>query len=95
MRFLEDQNYADWHDKTFWGVRTKRDAMVHSLEEWERLREKASQIKRHTLTNIDTYLRRFADAAEKTARSYIGQKTPTSLTKSCSASCATTTPKSS
>ncbi len=65
MRFLEDQNYADWHDKTFWGVRTKRDAMVHSLEEWERLREKASQIKRHTLTNIDTYLRRFADAAEK------------------------------
>ena len=65
MRFLEDQNYADWHDKTFWGVRTKRDAMVHSLEEWERLREKASQIKRHTLTNIDTNLRRFADAAEK------------------------------
>lgn len=65
MRFLEDQNYADWHDKTFWGVRTKRDAMVHSLEEWERLREKASQIKRHTLTNIDTYLGRFADAAEK------------------------------
>lgn len=65
MRFLEDQNYADWHDKTFWGVRTKRDAMAHSLEEWERLREKASQIKRHTLTNIDTYLRRFADAAEK------------------------------
>lgn len=26
---------------------------------------KASQIKRHTLTNIDTYLGRFADAAEK------------------------------
>ncbi len=64
-KFLADQDYAQWHDNTFWGVRVKRDSMAHSLPEWERLREKASQIKKHTLTNIDRYLNQFADAAEK------------------------------
>ena len=64
-KFLENREYADWHDQTFWGVRVKRDGMAHDLPEWERLREKASEIKRHTLTNIDVYLEKFADAAEK------------------------------
>ena len=64
-KFLENTGYAEWHDNTFWGVRVKRDSMAHQLPEWEQLREKASQIKRHTLTNIDTYLEQFADAAEK------------------------------
>ena len=64
-KFLENKDYADWHDQTFWGVRVKRDSMAHQLPEWERLREKASEIKRHTLTNIDIYLEKFAAAAEK------------------------------
>lgn len=63
--FLKDSQYADWHDETFWSCRTKRDTMAHDLPEWERLREKASQIKRHTITNLDKYLTQFADAAEK------------------------------
>ena len=64
-KFLEDRQYADWHDSTFWGLRMKRDKMAKELPEWEQLRNKASEIKRHTLTNIDIYLQKFADAAEK------------------------------
>ncbi len=36
-KFLENQTYAKWHDKTFWGVRVKRDKMAYELPEWERL----------------------------------------------------------
>lgn len=63
--FLKNQEYAKWHDATFWSVRTKRDKMAYGLEEWEQLREKASAIKRHTLTHLDEYLDRFATNAEK------------------------------
>lgn len=64
-KFLKNKSYAEWHDNTFWGLRVKRDSMAHQLPEWERLREAASGIKRHTLTNIDRYLEQFAEAAEK------------------------------
>ena len=63
--FLRDQQYARWHDATFWAVRTKRDNMAQSLDEWEQLREKASQIKRHTITHLDEYLDEFATNAER------------------------------
>ena len=63
--FLKNQTYAHWHDATFWAVRTKRDNMAYGLDEWEQLREKASQIKRHTITHLDEYLDQFATAAEK------------------------------
>ena len=63
--FLADTTYAEWHDTTFWGVRSKRDKMAHGLDEWERLREKASQIKRHTLSHLDEYVGQFADNAER------------------------------
>ena len=63
--FLKNQEYAKWHDATFWSVRTKRDKMAYGLEEWEQLREKASAIKRHTLTHLDEYLDQFATNAEK------------------------------
>ena len=33
-QFLKNQQYAHWHDATFWAVRTKRDNMAHGLEEW-------------------------------------------------------------
>ena len=63
--FLKNQTYAKWHDATFWAVRTKRDNMAYGLEEWEQLREKASQIKRHTITHLDEYLEQFATKAEE------------------------------
>ena len=64
-QFLKNQKYAAWHDATFWSVRTKRDKMALGLDEWEQLREKASQIKRHTITHLDKYLDQFATNAEK------------------------------
>ena len=64
-QFLKNQKYAAWHDATFWSVRTKRDNMAMGLDEWEQLREKASQIKRHTITHLDHYLDQFATNAEK------------------------------
>ncbi|MBQ1585584.1 MAG: lactate utilization protein, partial [Muribaculaceae bacterium] len=63
--FLQNQDYARWHDNTFWAVRQKRDNMAQGLDEWEQLREKASQIKRHTITHLDEYLDQFATNAEK------------------------------
>ena len=63
--FLKDQKYAKWHDNTFWSVRTKRDNMAQGLDEWEQLREKASAIKRHTITHLDEYLEEFSTNAEK------------------------------
>jgi len=63
--FLKDQKYAKWHDATFWAVRSKRDNMAQGLDEWEQLREKASQIKRHTITHLDEYLEQFSANAEK------------------------------
>ena len=63
--FLKNQTYAKWHDATFWAVRTKRDNMAYGLEEWEQLREKASAIKRHTITHLDEYLDQFATKAEE------------------------------
>lgn len=64
-KFLENPQYADWHDATFWGVRSKRDLMAHSLDEWEQLRDMSSQIKRHTLTHLDKYLTEFAENATR------------------------------
>ena len=63
--FLKNQTYAKWHDATFWAVRSKRDNMAYGLDEWEQLREKASQIKRHTITHLDEYLDQFATKAEE------------------------------
>jgi L-lactate dehydrogenase complex protein LldF len=47
------------HDQTFFGVRQKRDRMAQALPEWERLREAASQIKKHTITHLADYLETF------------------------------------
>ena len=63
--FQRNESYSTWHDDTFWGVRTKRDRMAACLPEWERLREKASEIKRHTVTHLDEYLEEFSKNAEK------------------------------
>jgi L-lactate dehydrogenase complex protein LldF len=54
--FIKDTARVDWHDETLWWIRAKRDKAVHQIPEWERLREQASQIKEHVLSNLDTYL---------------------------------------
>ena len=40
-------------------LRQKRDLAVNEVPEFEQLREKASQIKKHTLTHLDQYLEEF------------------------------------
>lgn len=57
--FIKDVPRTDWHDETLWFVRQKRDKAAHGLPEWEQLREWASQIKNHTLSNLDHYLEVF------------------------------------
>ena len=41
----------------------KRDKQAASIPEWEYLRETASQIKTHTIANLDRYLMEFEENA--------------------------------
>lgn len=62
--FLKDVDKITRHDKTFWGVRDKRDIMAMGLPEWEDLRELASRIKMHTATHLADYLDKFSKRLE-------------------------------
>jgi L-lactate dehydrogenase complex protein LldF len=62
--FLKDPERARWHDETLWFVRTKRDRAAQKLPEWEQLREAASLIKEHTLSNLEQYLLEFETKAK-------------------------------
>lgn len=63
--FLENAEKVTRHDQTFWSVRAKRDVLAYELEEWEQLRESASQIKKHTVTHLADYLEEFERNATK------------------------------
>lgn len=63
QEFIRDEPRTDWHDETLWFVRQKRDKSVHTLPEWELLRDWASRIKNHTLSNLDHYLKSFENNA--------------------------------
>jgi L-lactate dehydrogenase complex protein LldF len=58
-RFIADEERTDWHDGALWYVRQRRDAAAASVPEWERLRELASSIKEHALSQLDVYLEQF------------------------------------
>ena len=62
--FLEDAKRARWHDETLWFVRSKRDKAANMLPEWEALRQAASDIKEHTLSQLDKYLVAFETKAK-------------------------------
>jgi L-lactate dehydrogenase complex protein LldF len=57
--FVENDERMHWHDKALWFVREKRDVASKSIPEWENLRELASQVKSHTMANLDKYLLEF------------------------------------
>jgi L-lactate dehydrogenase complex protein LldF len=63
-QFIKDEPRTNWHDETLWFVRQKRDKAAHGLPEWELLREWASKIKDHTLSNLDNYLLEFESKAQ-------------------------------
>ncbi len=62
--FNEDEKRVDWHDETLWFIREKRDKATHNIPEWEDLREAGSQIKNHTLSNLNHYLQEFETKAQ-------------------------------
>src|SRR6266480_3719971 len=62
-KFIDDEPRTDWHDETLWLVREKRDKAAYGLPEWEHLRGWASQIKDHTLSNLDNLLIEFEEKA--------------------------------
>ena len=62
-RFNENEARTDWHDRSLWFVRQKRDAASEKVSEWETLRTLASAIKTHTLSRLDQYLLQFEAAA--------------------------------
>ncbi|WP_121356630.1 lactate utilization protein B [Flavisolibacter nicotianae] len=65
-KFNRDEARVNWHDETLWFIRQKRDRAAWSLgNEWEPLRETASAIKAHTLSNLSDYLQQFEKAAQQ------------------------------
>ncbi|MCZ2482596.1 lactate utilization protein [Aquirufa nivalisilvae] len=63
-KFIANQERTDWHDDTLWFVRAKRDKASKLLPEWEALRNQASQIKEHMLSNLPQYLLEFEANAQ-------------------------------
>jgi L-lactate dehydrogenase complex protein LldF len=63
--FNEDEERVNWHDKSLWAVRQKRDNVASKVKGWEELRELASGIKAHTLSRLDEYLIQFESQAIK------------------------------
>ena len=63
--FLQNNERTNWHDKALWFVREKRDLAAKAIPEWEKLRVFASEIKTHTLANLDQYLIEFEENAIK------------------------------
>src|SRR6187402_2082040 len=64
-QFNRDEARVDWHDKTLWFIREKRDKAAWQIPEWEQLRETASQIKNHVLSNLHSYLLQFEKNAQQ------------------------------
>jgi len=62
--FIAQTDHVAFHDRRLWDIRGKRDAQSESLPEWEALRERASQLKEHTLSHLSDYLAQFAERAE-------------------------------
>ena len=58
-KFLKDAERVHWHDRALWFVREKRDLAVDQVPEWESLRDRAVEIKDHTLANLEHYLNEF------------------------------------
>lgn len=64
-KFNKDEARVDWHDQTLWFVRQKRDRIAHTIDNWEQLRETASQIKNNVLSNLHDYLLQFEANAKQ------------------------------
>ena len=77
--FNKDEKRVDWHDKTLWFVREKRDVASRRIPQWEDLREQASNIKMNVLDNLHTYLLEFEKNALANGVSVHWASTPAEL----------------
>ena len=59
QEFIDNKPRAQWHDKSLWFVREKRDRMASDVPEWEELRQHASAIKMHTMSRLPDLLEQF------------------------------------
>ena len=94
-RFIAATEHEKMHDERLWDLRVKRDREMHGMPEWEELRRLASAIKEHTLTHLDQYLEQFETNARANGVQVHWPRMPRSITRSCSAFCATITPSGS
>ena len=63
-KFIKDTAHREMHDRCLWEARMRRDKVASEIPEWEEMRDLASDIKLHTLSNLDYYLEQFARNAE-------------------------------
>ena len=63
--FNRNEAHVNWHDQALWFVREKRDKASSQIKGWEELRQLASEIKAHTLSNLNEYLIQFEKEATK------------------------------
>ena len=63
--FIQDEKNVREHDRAVWFLRSRRDRAVFAIHEWEQLRERAAQIKTHTMSHLDDYLEQFEHNAVK------------------------------
>lgn len=61
--FIKRREHREMHDNCLWAARMRRDKVASSIPEWEEMRQLASEIKLHTLSNLDRYLEQFAENA--------------------------------
>ena len=59
--FNKDEEHVNWHDGALWFIREKRDKASKQIPEWEQLRETASRIKSHVISNLHQYLLQFEE----------------------------------
>ena len=61
--FINDRTHEQHLDHLLWMMRTRRDEAARRVPEWEQLRDLASAIKEHTLSNLAHYLEMFESRA--------------------------------
>lgn len=74
--FVANDSRAHWHDQSLWFVRSKRDKMAATLPEWELLRQRASEIKLHTMSRLADYLEEFERNATRLGAKVHWARTP-------------------
>ncbi|NPA55985.1 MAG: lactate utilization protein [Epsilonproteobacteria bacterium] len=52
------------HNESLWAIRQKRDKAIKEVDEWEELRQKASDIKDNVINNLQKYIDEFIENAK-------------------------------